>query len=621
MQVLLTTIGRNGLGHGGLVLVTSRQPVVELLRFRFVRGIELGMLDARAGHELLRDLGVRGSTEELLAAVRDHQGHPLSLVLLARMLADSYDGDILHRVNLEVFDADTDIEDGIALILDRYVAGWDEDSPELTVLYAVSLFRRPAEEEELNLLAERSDLGRRLRVLSGNQLRRTVNRLRSLGLIMVSGGRYDQHALVRQYFAGRFAQRHPQLHRQAHEILFDHFRTLPEEELPVDLKTMEPLYRAIHHGCCAGRYALALDVYWKRVSRQKEFYSQKQLGAYSSDLVAIAPFFPDGWETPVRGDLTEEQRALLIALGAFLLSALGRMADSVRPRYTEIAMFEELGDLRLVSGDLRNLVQALVPLGRLAEALRAADRAVEVAGRMNSGVPGTYSAGFDDRFLHVSALARRATVLHRMGRTAEAGQTFDEATRMHGGPLTRANAYYHGLYLADVAHGRDDAEALLQLGLHNLSAATERGDLGDIGYSLLLTAHARRASGEPADAEADLDSAVVALSRANRIDRLPAALIQRAEVYRERWRADGDDARRELADTDLAEAERLVEFSGMLLYRVDLVALRVALLLDVGDGEQARELIDTVLQPDVELTGYHLRDDVVAALRERARLR
>jgi hypothetical protein len=59
----------------------------------------------------------------------------------------------------------------------------------------------------------------------------------------------------------------------------------------------------------------------------------------------------------------------------------------------------------------------------------------------------------------------------------------------------------------------------------------------------------------------------------------------------------------------------------MLLYRVDLVALRVALLLDVGDRERARELIDTVLQPDVELTGYHLRDDVVAALRERARLR
>jgi len=54
---------------------------------------------------------------------------------------------------------------------------------------------------------------------------------------------------------------------------------------------------------------------------------------------------------------------------------------------------------------------------------------------------------------------------------------------------------------------------------------------------------------------------------------------------------------------------------------VDLVALRVALLLEVGDRERAREPIDTVLQPDVELTGYHLRDDVVAALRERARLR
>ncbi|MDQ2709700.1 MAG: toll/interleukin-1 receptor domain-containing protein [Actinomycetota bacterium] len=174
MQTFLTTIGRNGLPNGGLILVTSRQPVVELSRFRFVRSLELQMLDATSGGDLLRQLGVRGSMEEILSAVQEHQGHPLSLVLLGRMLTDSYNGDVLHRTNLEAFDAG--IEDGVGLILDQYVRDWDEDSPELNFLYSVSLFRRPAQESELELLTGRSDLGRRLRMLSGNELRRAVGR-------------------------------------------------------------------------------------------------------------------------------------------------------------------------------------------------------------------------------------------------------------------------------------------------------------------------------------------------------------------------------------------------------------------------------------------------------------
>ncbi len=444
-----------------------------------------------------------------------------------------------------------------------------------------------------------------------------VGRLRNLGLIRVGNGQYDQHALVRRYFATRLANRHPQLHRQAHTILFDLFRSMPQEELPVDLKAMEPLYRAIYHGCCAGQYAMALDLYWLRVSRQEQFYSQKQLGAYSSDLVALAPFFPEGWETPVQGDLTDEQRALVIALAAFLLAALGRLTDAVRPRYTEIAMFEELGDLRLVSGDLRNLVQTLVPLGRLQEALQVADRAVAVAAEIDTDTHGVYSSGLDERFLHASALVRQATVLHRMGKTAESGRSFDEAVARQGGPLTRANVYYHGLYLADVARGQGDLEELLELGLRNLGSATERGDLGDIGYSLLVTARARQMLAELADAEADLDGAVAALKRANRVDRLPAALIDRAAVGRQQWLVDGDNQHRERAEADLAEAQQLIDFSGMLLYRVDLTLLRVELLLDIGERARGQDLVESVLQPDVEFTGYHLRDDAVVALRRR----
>jgi len=79
--------------QGGLCLVTSRQPVVELQdkTGRAVVQEPLDRLDPAAGAELLRQLEVRGPEQELRQAVEDSRGHAYSLMLLGTYLRDATD--------------------------------------------------------------------------------------------------------------------------------------------------------------------------------------------------------------------------------------------------------------------------------------------------------------------------------------------------------------------------------------------------------------------------------------------------------------------------------------------------------------------------------------------------
>ena len=481
MQGFLTSIARDGLPHGGLVVVTTRQRVVELSRFKRAREIELPTLDTDSGARLLTLLGVRGSSQELLSTAAEHSGHPLSLILLARILATDYQGDILHRLHAELPQNDEEKIDGI---LSYYTEAWPYQAPELLLMYLISLFRRPVEEAELNAVRARSDLAVPLRPLSSTQITRAISHLKAYGLIIARNGHNDTHALIRSYFSRTLQARRPEEFLQANQVLSQYFRDQPSSVTPGDLDGIDPLYRAMYHSCMAHRYADALDIYWTRISRGVEFFSQKQLGAFSSDLSAIAAFFPDSWNEPVYGDLSEEQRGFLLALASFELTALGRLTEALLPRYTEIAMFRALGDWRLVCGDLRNLVQILLPLGRLSEALRASNEAVTAAQRLgSSNIPGTYSSQLDDNYLLVSALARRATVLHRMGQTDEALTEFQEAERLSGSVMDRANGFYYGLLLTDLAINDTDVADVIQRGEASLRTASDRKNIGDMGNS------------------------------------------------------------------------------------------------------------------------------------------
>jgi tetratricopeptide (TPR) repeat protein len=613
VQGFLTTIARDGLRGGGLVIITSRQPVLELGRFDRARSIEIDMLDLESGEELLRTLGVKGSSSDLRTAVADYKGHPLSLVLLANILVTDHHGQIHPRFSLELLD--TQIEENVAAILSYYIRAFNEHDPELLYMYLISLFRRPMREAELEELKAKSVIGRSLVGLPDSRLTRAVSHLRSYGLVIVDNDYYDTHALVRRFFLSRFRETRSTEFIQAHEVLFDYFSNLPSEELPSDMEGLEPLYRAVYHGCLAGKYASALDIYWHRISREREFYSQKQLGAFSSDLVAILPYFPDGWAEPVAGDLTDERRAWLLSLASFLLTALGRLTEAITPRYSEIAMFEALGERKLVCGDLRNLVQILIPLGRLDEALRVSERAVSAAQQLAEPARDSeYSHRLDEKHLHVSALACNATVLHRLGRLDEAAELFQTAERIQGSTLDRVNGYYYGLFLRDTASDAGQLHEVVDRGEENLRSAVARRNLGNIGSSHLTLGSAYLRLGEIDAAIAHFDEAVSVLRRANRTDRIPYAFIERARLYREQWLRTQSNQYLQLCESDMDEADQLISFSRMALFSVELGLLAAQLLADRGRFADARELIQVTVIPTLQRSGYWLRLGDVEAL-------
>lgn len=86
-KALATLIKRLADHNPGLVVITSRQPLPELREHKLVVSWALEHLSTSAGIDLLRELGVRGRDKHLEAAVKEVEGHALSITLLGSYIA------------------------------------------------------------------------------------------------------------------------------------------------------------------------------------------------------------------------------------------------------------------------------------------------------------------------------------------------------------------------------------------------------------------------------------------------------------------------------------------------------------------------------------------------------
>ena len=71
-------------------------------------------------------------------------------------------------------------------------------------------------------------------------------------------------------------------------------------------------------------------VYYARIRRGNEHYSVKKLGAFGSDLGAVACFFETPWNR-VSPALTEADQGWLLTEAASRLRALGRLTEALEP--------------------------------------------------------------------------------------------------------------------------------------------------------------------------------------------------------------------------------------------------------------------------------------------------
>ena len=432
-------------GMNGLCLVTSRLDLTDLAdRPRAVRSRAVERLSTEAGVAFLGALTVKGDPDELAAAVEEYAGHALALRLLGGYLAAVEEGDIRRRDGIGGLTA---AEDGgahawrVMAAYERWfdppAKGWarvrllfarPKPSPELAILRLLGLFDRAVEPEVILALRQPpviQGLTDGIAGLGHPEWQTAVSHLRALGLLARDGGdSLDAHPLVREHFADRLRTEAPAAWQAGHERLYRHFAGVADDQ-PATLVGMEPLFRAVLHGCAAGRYEEALvEVYRSRISRGMEHYITSRLGAFAADLAALAGFFAAPWQRP-QPALPEPMQAAVLNWAGFDLRALGRLAEAVIPLEGALTRRLKKGDWKNAARVAGNLAELLLTLGRLRAAPAAAPGVVE---RASEAVAHADRSG--DGFQRMTKRTTLADALHQRGDMAEARALFAEAERL-----------------------------------------------------------------------------------------------------------------------------------------------------------------------------------------------
>jgi hypothetical protein len=673
LKELLRCVIRYGLSDKSLVVISSRQPIVEFEQWKQgYEKIDLNVLNEKQSADLLETLGVRGSREDLEKAGSDMGGHALSLLLLGRLLADRFNGDVQRRDRLPNLFED-EKHGGHALRILQYYDKeyWQEknffkrlccritgkQSPERIFMRLLGLFDRPMGLKEKQVLCEKADFAKPLTALNDDEFQALEKRLENAGLLLkadksVIRTEWDCHPLIRNHFGQIFRKEEENAFQQAHLVLFEYYQAVPGDNYQPDtLEEMEPLYRAVVHGCLAGEYQKALvDVYLGRIDRDGESYADKKLGAYAQGLTAISAFFPEGWEKPVSKGLSEANQAWLLQAASFCLTSLGRLAEAVEPRKLNTIIMERFENWTNAVISAECLVDLYLSIGSLKDAENAADQSITYAD--------TYFTYEIDLYHCMVSLIRLATVLHQQGDLQESLMYFQEAEKIETScygisdldlqeslknfqeaekleksyrisdlcqqdlqkflkkfqEAEKIQKYSHkfpsnlfaGIFgawycnlLLDYYTDKEKFEIVLEQG-----RAWQYSRLGcslvTISFNLLNIARALFALNRLDEASVEFDESVKGIRKSGTIDNTPPFLLARAKFFRhqkqfpEAWH-------------DLDEAKDIIERCGMKLYAVDANLLEGNLFLDKDDGNEAMKCYKQAKEL-IGFTGYHLRD-------------
>ena len=600
----------------GLCIITTRIALHELSDRDAPTVIphDLQNLTVADGIALLQSLGVTGSAAELGKAVREYGGHALALSLLGNVLRLRHQGDVRKRDTLKALVKATGNRDSRhAFKVMQAYAEWFAGEPELALLHLLGLFDHPIGQDVLQMLWD-AQIPHLTAGIDEDEWLEAIASLREEHHLLSQhdgGGDLDCHPLIREYFGGQLQTQQPQAWQQAHERLYEYYKTLPEKELPDTLEEMQPLFSAVAHGCAAGLHQQALDeVYWPRIKREGEHYLTKKLGAFSDDLATVAYFFTTPWHIPAAG-LSEPAKAVLLNFAGFGLRALGRLREALEPMQANIEMNVKRENWKSAAANASNLSELQLTLGDVAQAVESGARSSRYADQ---------SGDWAERMTNCTT---HADALHQAGDTAAALALFREAEQLQ---QERQPSYprlyslpgfrYCDLLLAQgsTAEVLERAEYALDISLNAYNRGIRDMGLLDIALDQLTLGRAhlqqrllpstsgakRRAQAAGVRAGGEglhwLEQAVAGLRAAGTQHHLPRGLLTRAALHRHTR----DFAR---ARQDLQEVFDIADGSGMRLHLTD-YHLEMARLLV---AEEKEGVCNTPLQGTADVGAYCIR--------------
>ncbi|HKH43753.1 MAG TPA: hypothetical protein VKM72_03725 [Thermoanaerobaculia bacterium] len=619
-------------GNPGLCVVTTRERIADLAGSPTTAPqIPLEELELGVAVVLLRQLGVDGREGELRAAAEELQRHALTLTLLGNYLRRAHGGDLRKRHEIDLRRADEKQGGHASRVIAAY-ARWLGEGPELAILRLLGLFDRPAGAGVLKALRAAPPipgLTESLVDLSEEDGHLATATLRDHNLLAAADPRQletlDTHPIVRACFAEELESHRPDAWKEGNRRLYEHLRRAAPD-LPDTLALMQPLYAAVVHGCRAGRQQEVMDeVYWPRIQRRSEFYSRSMLGAYGSNLAALASFFERPWSQPSTG-LTAEWQGFVLNEAGIDLRALGRLEEAVEPMQAALDATIARKDWKKAAVTAGNLSGLTLVLGKVEHAAAFGEQSVELDARSGG-------AAYERR----DNPARWANALHQAGRREESAAIFRKAeTRLVGWPPKYFRLYpLWGFPYCDLLLGRAEPEDGAGLdGLAGPGSRLEKAEqyrqacrevlvrareaqerrVKEAGASLLEIAfdclHLGRAhlglaltEGRTVrfvQAAEQLDQAVEGLRRAAHEDQIPHGLLARAALRRFRSDFAG-------AVADLTETLEIAERGPMRLHECDAHLEWARLCRDQGDLAAARRHVARA-RVLVNETGYGRRE-------------
>ncbi|WP_374087874.1 hypothetical protein [Methylomicrobium lacus] len=356
---------------------------------------------------------------------------------------------------------------------------------------------------------------------------------------------------------------------------------------------MQPLYRAVIHGCLAEEYEQALNMVYKgRILRMDnrgfvKYYSRHQLNAYSQDLTILSVFFPLGWLKLSKTGLSETEQIWLLVDISFCLMSLGRIQEAIAPRIIGVKFYEKSKSWEFASTCVQILVSLYLPLGQLKQATEAAQEAIK------------YALFADVMNQYAISSSYLATVLHRKGELNEAHGHFQEAESIlrlmsYEYHPSLSGFWYCNLLLDSSTDNTIYSEVILRAkySLQNCTSSVDKA----LNNLTLARVHAAI----NLSAEYYFAQAVDKIQKVNKIESTPPFYLYRADFYLTQNQLDP-------ALADLNSAWEIIERCGMKLYAVDYLLIHGRYSLATADFETALSHYEEAKNL-IQETGYHLRD-------------
>ena len=594
------------LNNQGLCIITTRIAVHDLSdhQSRVVHH-NLDNLQVADAVNLLKSLRVHGADIELQKAATEYGCHALSLSLLGDLLHQRYSGDIRQRDLIpELLDGDSVNKDSrhAFKILQSYEEWFSSDekhSAELALLRLLSLFDHPIEQSVLQVL-QHAQIPQLTQGINPNAWDSAIATLRDEHHLLTQANnikdeQLDCHPLIRAYFAHRLKRQFPDAWQTAHSKLYDYYKNLPSKEQPDTLEEMQPLFRAVAHGCAAGLHQQALEeVYWLRIRRSGENYLCNQLGAFSDDLATLTYFFTTPWSTPATG-LTADAQAAIFNWAGFRLRALGRLREAQQPMQAGEDMVVEQKDWTSAAIDANNLSELQLTLGEVVTAVASSERSVAHADRSEN-----FFERMGNRTTHADAL-------HQYGELDAALALFQAAEALQ---QQRQPEYPHlyslqGFRYCDLLLTMGESQQVLERYKLWLQWRQEGDPLLDRSLEELTAGRSHLQQQQLPAAQQHLDQAVDGLRTAGTQDYLPRGLLAHAELYRQQ----GDYTK---AEKDLQEVFEIADRSEMQLHLCDYHLARAKLLQTRTDQDLDQNQPDIThhlqtAQKIIHQTHYHRR--------------